>query len=290
MIDRMEWSAVVDQSLSDVIRERANSALVARVEHEILAPWRAAYAADPTSPPPPDTSLAVSPWWWTSINAATLDIEACGPELDPYRLGATDSRTATHLPWAVNQIAAFRALALRAAARELFDALVAGEVCLTGIREPSIAHGGARQDVPAAALRSRQWRLTTDSTLISLAIGTSDTVAFSDTKLAVAAAAEIPSPAADPRPKPTDTAVRLWMRERVATWPDDQRAPSEKKDWIAVHAHFGDGLRRNEDFRPIRETETPPEWRTQGPRPPWGKVKNTPGHSAKNSAKLPTQN
>jgi len=88
------------------------------------------------------------------------------------------------------------------------------------------------------------------------------------------------------RPKPTEAEVRRWFADRVANWPDDLPAPSEKMDWEAASRHFGDGLRRDQDFRPIRESATPLEWRKQGRRPPWGKVRN----SAPNSAKLRRQN
>jgi hypothetical protein len=74
-------------------------------------------------------------------------------------------------------------------------------------------------------------------------------------------------------PAPTDRAVRTWMRDRVANWPDDIRAPSEEQDWKAARDEFGSGLSQRE-FRVVRTTEAPQEWRTQGPRKPWGKVRN----------------
>ena len=80
--------------------------------------------------------------------------------------------------------------------------------------------------------------------------------------------------AADPRPKPTDCAVRQWMHERVAAWPDDEPAPNEAEDFAAATAHFAPGLSRYE-FRMVRESETPAEWRKQGPRKPWGRVKQS---------------
>jgi len=83
------------------------------------------------------------------------------------------------------------------------------------------------------------------------------------------------------RPRPTVAEVRRWFADRVANWPDDQPAPSEKMDWEAASRHFGDGLRRDQDFRPIREAATPLEWRKQGKRLPWGKVRNSAGNSAK---------
>jgi hypothetical protein len=71
------------------------------------------------------------------------------------------------------------------------------------------------------------------------------------------------------RPQPTDKAVRSWMRERVMTWPADRPAPTEAEDVAAVQAHFAPGLSRDE-FRIVREGETPKAWRKQGPRRPWG--------------------
>ena len=73
-------------------------------------------------------------------------------------------------------------------------------------------------------------------------------------------------------PKPADEAMRRWMRARIDYWPDDMPAPSEESDWEAAQQYFGTGLHRD-DFRTLREGETPAEWRRQGPRPLWGKVK-----------------
>jgi hypothetical protein len=75
------------------------------------------------------------------------------------------------------------------------------------------------------------------------------------------------------KPKPTDLAVRQWMRYHVASWPNDKPAPSEDDDWDAVQQHFAPGLSRDE-FRNVRREETPPGWRKQGPRKPWGQVKD----------------
>jgi hypothetical protein len=72
--------------------------------------------------------------------------------------------------------------------------------------------------------------------------------------------------------KPTDRALRQWMRDRVASWPDDKPAPSEDDDWDAVQQHFAPELSR-EEFRNVRRDVTPREWRKQGPRKPWGQVK-----------------
>jgi hypothetical protein len=63
------------------------------------------------------------------------------------------------------------------------------------------------------------------------------------------------------------------MRDRVANWPDDIRAPSEEQDWKAARGEFGSGLSQCE-FRLVRTTEAPQEWRTQGPRKPWGLLRN----------------
>ena len=87
----------------------------------------------------------------------------------------------------------------------------------------------------------------------------------------------IPAPPAPAKnvvkPQPTNPAVRQWMRDRVASWPDDKSAPSEGEDWDAVQQHFAPGLSRDE-FRNVRREETPPEWRKQGPRKPWPQVKD----------------
>lgn len=80
------------------------------------------------------------------------------------------------------------------------------------------------------------------------------------------------TPPSDPRPKPTDAAVRQWMRERVAGWPKDKHAPSEDHDFKAATSYFGPELSR-EEFRLVRMSETPLDWRKQGPRLAWGKVK-----------------
>ena len=92
-------------------------------------------------------------------------------------------------------------------------------------------------------------------------------------------------PGNDQRPKPTRERVVTWLQERVECWPDESPAPSEEVDWNAARSHFGEGLRRDYDFRPIREKATPHEWRKPGPRKPWGQVKK----AAENSAKLRSQ-
>ena len=174
--------------------------------------------------------------------------------------------------------------------QKLFDALAAGKVHLTGIREPSLAHGGVRQTVPAEALQSRQWRLTEDSVVISLPSSISDTVAFGNTMLAPATGNTVvpitgaKSHQVDPRPKPTKIAVEEWLLQRVEARRDDLTPPSEEQDWNAARQHFGDGLIRD-DFRPIRQRMVPREWQTPGPRKPWGQLKN----STKNPAKPPLQ-
>jgi hypothetical protein len=86
-----------------------------------------------------------------------------------------------------------------------------------------------------------------------------------------AAPAPAKNAAAD-KPRPTKPALRQWWLGRVASWPDDKPAPSEDDDWDAVQQHFAPGLSR-EEFRNVRREVTPPEWRKQGPRKPWGQVK-----------------
>lgn len=71
------------------------------------------------------------------------------------------------------------------------------------------------------------------------------------------------------RPRPNNPSVRAWFRERVVNWPGDKVAPSEEDDWIAINQHFAPGLSRAE-FRLVRTEETPPMWRKQGKRRPWG--------------------
>ena len=87
----------------------------------------------------------------------------------------------------------------------------------------------------------------------------------------------IPAPRAPAKnvvkPKPTNLSVRQWMLNRVASWPNDKPAPSESDDWDAVQQHFAPGLSRDE-FRNVRSELTPPEWRKQGPRKPWGQLKD----------------
>lgn len=75
------------------------------------------------------------------------------------------------------------------------------------------------------------------------------------------------------KPKPTNQAVRQWMRDRVASWPNDKSTPSEGDDLDAVQQHFAPGLSRDE-FRNVRKSETPRGWRKQGPRKPWGQVRD----------------
>jgi hypothetical protein len=70
-------------------------------------------------------------------------------------------------------------------------------------------------------------------------------------------------------------AVREWMRRRVADWPHHKSAPTEDEDWRAARDKFGGNLPRS-DFRSVRNEETPPQWRTQGPRRAWGVAKITP--------------
>lgn len=80
------------------------------------------------------------------------------------------------------------------------------------------------------------------------------------------------------RPAPTNQAVREWFSERVASWPDNQCAPTENDDWDAIRQYFAPGQARmpgltRHDFRAVREDETPAGWRIQGRRKKWGEVK-----------------
>jgi hypothetical protein len=77
------------------------------------------------------------------------------------------------------------------------------------------------------------------------------------------------------RPKPSNQAVREWIRGRVAGWPDEEAAPTEDEDFEAAKSHFGDGLTRAE-FRIVREEGTPQAWRKQGRRKPWGRQRYLP--------------
>jgi hypothetical protein len=74
-------------------------------------------------------------------------------------------------------------------------------------------------------------------------------------------------------PRATDRAVRQAMRERIAGWPDSKPAPDEEADFLAISAKFAPGSLSRDDFRIVRRDETPPEWRTQGPRRPWGQIR-----------------
>lgn len=89
--------------------------------------------------------------------------------------------------------------------------------------------------------------------------------------------AALPAPAENAvalnKPKPTNLAVLQWIRDRITSWPDDKPAPSEGDDWDAARQHFAHGLTRDE-FRAVRNSETPGAWRVQGPRKLWGQVKN----------------
>jgi hypothetical protein len=115
---------------------------------------------------------------------------------------------------------------------------------------------------------------------------TADALSVSREVATAAATAQSPSSEGfDCRPRPTDQAVRQWMRNRVTNWPDNLPAPSEECDWSVVAKHFSAGLTRDE-FRLVRESETPGEWRKQGPRKRWGQVRK----SANQSANLRPQN
>jgi hypothetical protein len=74
------------------------------------------------------------------------------------------------------------------------------------------------------------------------------------------------------RPKPHLEAVKDFFLDRVATWADEVPAASEDDDIKAVTGHFAPGISRDE-IRTVRREVTPPEWRKQGPRRPWGEVR-----------------
>jgi hypothetical protein len=40
------------------------------------------------------------------------------------------------------------------------------------------------------------------------------------------------------KPRPTNQAVRQWVRDRVTSWPDDKSTPSEDDDWNAARRHL----------------------------------------------------
>jgi len=67
------------------------------------------------------------------------------------------------------------------------------------------------------------------------------------------------------RPRPTDTVVRDWMSNRVATWPPDKIAPNQDADFMAATTYFGTTLSRWE-FRLVRREIAPEAWRKQGRR------------------------
>jgi hypothetical protein len=87
-----------------------------------------------------------------------------------------------------------------------------------------------------------------------------------------ATGAPVCAPSPSIRPKATVPALTKWFEDRVAAWPDTVPAPSERVDVAAAFDHFAPGLSRD-DVRSVRVTATPRQWRTQGPRRPWGDVK-----------------
>ena len=76
----------------------------------------------------------------------------------------------------------------------------------------------------------------------------------------------------DTKPRGTDQALAIWFEERVAAWPDGQKAPSEENDWAEAKDYFAAGLTR-EKFRKGRDIATPEAWRKRGQRRPWGEAK-----------------
>jgi hypothetical protein len=88
-----------------------------------------------------------------------------------------------------------------------------------------------------------------------------------------AAPSQTPSPPDDHRPEASDENVNHWFTARMAAWPDHEPAPSEEADWAAFGDHFGRYAVSRETFRALRRKHTPPEWRKQGQRRPWGEVR-----------------
>jgi hypothetical protein len=91
---------------------------------------------------------------------------------------------------------------------------------------------------------------------------------------------EPPSPPAgsDRCPALTEDNVERWFADRVAKWPDSVPAPSEADDWVAFGGHFGRDSAPRETFRELRRKYTPADWRKQGPRLPWGMLRQKVGN------------
>lgn len=76
--------------------------------------------------------------------------------------------------------------------------------------------------------------------------------------------------ATHPEPQWTDEAAAQWFKERVREWRRDLPPPTEPEDLAAAEAYFVKGNVIRKNFRKLRTDNTPPVWRRQGPRRPWG--------------------
>jgi hypothetical protein len=80
-----------------------------------------------------------------------------------------------------------------------------------------------------------------------------------ESRISVGSGAELENP------PPVLDSLRRWMKARVDNWPVDLPPPNELSDWEAARQYFGVEV-SHDAFRKARESETPPEWRRQGPR------------------------
>ncbi len=79
----------------------------------------------------------------------------------------------------------------------------------------------------------------------------------------------------DSKPRNTEQALKTWFEERHLAWPDNQPAPSEKRDVSDAMDYFAPGLVRDK-IRKVRLIATPEAWRRRGPRRLWGEAKLDP--------------
>jgi hypothetical protein len=79
----------------------------------------------------------------------------------------------------------------------------------------------------------------------------------------------------DTKPRGTEQALTTWFEERHLAWPDNQPAPSEKRDVSDAVDYFAPGLVRDK-IRKVRLNATPEAWRRRGPRKLWGEAKLDP--------------
>jgi hypothetical protein len=77
----------------------------------------------------------------------------------------------------------------------------------------------------------------------------------------------------DCRPALTEERADRWFADRETNWPDTDPAPSEADDWVAFCGHFGRDAASRETFRELRRKYTFADWHKQGPRLPWGKLR-----------------